>query len=306
MNHDDKNIERLKQVIEQVAGRRMQTPKDFDFLSEYIFEQLHQHISGTTLKRLWGYLPEPVTPRLSTLNILAQFVGAADWTTFCQQEAQNETTPSPTHSDSALDAAAEPGSEHAHAPSASTPGEGWRRSLRWLVALLILVLSASLLWLYSRNAAEEPADSYVLRKGQLFDNYHDYLKLFGITDTTTYWGKVVPHHPNIVLWGPEYRNPYWHNEGDSTQMMPTITEWWQPKDADISVVAMRNTDKYNHEMRLNEIRITFMKNLKGSGYIFLGVYRLSTARSDSARCVWERVADSCQLGHLDDLEQFRN
>ena len=34
--------------------------------------------------------------------------------------------------------------------------------------------------------------------------------------------------------------------------MPTITEHWEPADADSLMVVMRNRDKYEHERRLNE------------------------------------------------------
>ena len=81
----DQALTLLCERIEQVVGRKMRTPKDFDFLSGCIFETLHQNISATTLKRLWGYLSEPVTPRVSTLNLLAQFVGAENWEAFRQQ-----------------------------------------------------------------------------------------------------------------------------------------------------------------------------------------------------------------------------
>ena len=82
----------LREAIEKVVDRKMKTPKDFDFLSGCIFETLHQNISATTLKRIWGYLAEPVVPRLSTLNLLAQFVGFENWETFCQQSQ----SPTPT------------------------------------------------------------------------------------------------------------------------------------------------------------------------------------------------------------------
>lgn len=69
---------------------------------------------------------------------------------------------------------------------------------------------------------------------------------------------------------------------------------------------MRNRDKYDHERRLNEVRITFMKNLVDTGYVFIGVYRLSLQQSDTIRCVWERVAEECNLNNLDYLEELRN
>lgn len=161
-------------------------------------------------------------------------------------------------------------------------------------------------WLLWQQPAGALPQRYTLTRDQRFATYHDYLRLFGITDSVTYWGCQLPHHPNIVLWGPEYHHPHWHNEGDRSQMMPTITERWEPAGADSSVVAMRNRDKYNHELRLNELRITFMKNLSDTGYVFLGVYRLSLSASDTTRCVWERVADECDLSNLDYLEELRN
>lgn len=72
------------------------------------------------------------------------------------------------------------------------------------------------------------------------------------------------------------------------------------------MIIMRNRDKYNHELRNNEVRITFMKNLNDTGYVFLGVYRLSLSLSDTTRCVWERVAEECDLANLGYLEELRN
>ena len=64
-------IERLKKVIEAKVGRKIQTPKDFDYLSACITEELHEPISVSTLKRLWGYIQSSGSPRLSTLDMLA-------------------------------------------------------------------------------------------------------------------------------------------------------------------------------------------------------------------------------------------
>ena len=86
----DPALIRLRSCIEQQVNRTMKTPKDFDYLSECIFERAHQQISATTLKRLWGYLSEPVTPRVSTLNILAQFVGAESWEAFSLQTGNSQ------------------------------------------------------------------------------------------------------------------------------------------------------------------------------------------------------------------------
>lgn len=65
--------------IETALHRKMQTPKDFEFLRERIYGRLHIFISRTTLMRLWGYVDEDVTPGTNTLNVLSQFLGYRDW-----------------------------------------------------------------------------------------------------------------------------------------------------------------------------------------------------------------------------------
>lgn len=77
-------IELLKQHIEQTIGQLVTTPKEFTQLAEKIFNRIHVQISPTTLKRIWGYLDEPVAPRLSTLNFLAQFLGYSNLISFCE------------------------------------------------------------------------------------------------------------------------------------------------------------------------------------------------------------------------------
>lgn len=83
----------LRHAIEAALDRKFQTPKDFTFLSECIFERQHVNISPTTLKRLWNYLKnEQVVPSRSTLNILSSFLDFNDWDDFrknafeCEQE----------------------------------------------------------------------------------------------------------------------------------------------------------------------------------------------------------------------------
>ena len=42
--------------IETALGKKLQTPKDFDFLRERIYARLHILVSRTTLMRIWGYI----------------------------------------------------------------------------------------------------------------------------------------------------------------------------------------------------------------------------------------------------------
>lgn len=74
----------LCKEIEAALNRRMQTPKDFEFLRKRIYARLHVLVSRTTLMRLWGYIGEDVQPRLNTLNILSQFLGYHDWEEYQQ------------------------------------------------------------------------------------------------------------------------------------------------------------------------------------------------------------------------------
>ena len=75
--------DKLRTAIETSLGHRMQTPKDFDLLRDHIYSRLRILISPTTLKRVWGYLPNTSEPSLKTLDTLAQFVGYQDYDSFC-------------------------------------------------------------------------------------------------------------------------------------------------------------------------------------------------------------------------------
>lgn len=103
-----------------------------------------------------------------------------------------------------------------------------------------------------------------------------------------------------------YHHPRWHNDGDSTQLLPTITEYWENSSISKQASERRNKDHYYLYKRLNELRIAFVKNLVDTGYVFTGVYRMSIELSDTTKTVWERVADEVDLDHLDYLENLRN
>lgn len=82
-------IEELKEALEEMAGTKIKTPLHFERLRQMVFERTGQYLSSTTLKRMWGYINEPLTPRVSTLNILSQAMGYKDWENFV---AVRETT----------------------------------------------------------------------------------------------------------------------------------------------------------------------------------------------------------------------
>lgn len=68
--------------IEQHFGQQLQSPADFQLLLQQIWEKQHAVLSLSTIKRLWGYVASNGTPRLSTLNTMAQFLGFADWNAY--------------------------------------------------------------------------------------------------------------------------------------------------------------------------------------------------------------------------------
>ncbi|MBO4340530.1 MAG: hypothetical protein J5835_03770 [Bacteroidales bacterium] len=72
----------LKKQVEARLDRKMKTPKDFSFLRSSIWENNHEIISATTLKRLWGYIKGADEMRISTLDILSRFLGFNDWEGF--------------------------------------------------------------------------------------------------------------------------------------------------------------------------------------------------------------------------------
>lgn len=79
MNKNAPEILALRMDIEKELQRRIKTPYDFEFLTGVVWERLHEHISPTTLKRLWGYIDGADTTRRSTLCLLSRFLGYEDW-----------------------------------------------------------------------------------------------------------------------------------------------------------------------------------------------------------------------------------
>ena len=79
----------LRGAVEKTVGREMKTTSDFDHLAASLFETTKVSISAMTLKRFWGYLGEKNMrqPRLSTLNVLALYVGYTDWMTYYKQSS---------------------------------------------------------------------------------------------------------------------------------------------------------------------------------------------------------------------------
>ena len=346
---EERACEALRSAIEVAVDRKMRSPRDFDFLAQAIFEKVHQSVSASTLKRFWGYLPKYDSTRISTLNVLSQFIDFKDWDEFyasltegdapseCSQPATDAgtraTSPATDAGTRATSPATDagtrvtsPATDAGTRVSATDAGEAARAPkvknglTYWMAgALLLFIIVVGGVFLFrsvSIGGDSEPSlsvtnGSSILRRGQIFPTYSDYLRLFGITEAPHFWDQPLPHHDGIIIWGPEYHHPQWHNEGERDSLMPTITEWWEPADSlDAKeremLMAVGNAHLYFTVMRTNELRITFMKNLTDTGYVFLGIYRTNLQHSDSTHVVWERVADECDLSNLAYLQQLRH
>ena len=66
-NHKVKNtpeIEELKLYVEREYGRVLNTTTDFEELSLYLKRKTGEHVSASTLKRMWGYVGDSHKPGL--------------------------------------------------------------------------------------------------------------------------------------------------------------------------------------------------------------------------------------------------
>ena len=72
----------LREMIEKMVGRNMVVPRDFAWLSEKVLERTQHRVSASTLRRFWGYVSEGVSDSKFTKDVLAKFLGYADFEEF--------------------------------------------------------------------------------------------------------------------------------------------------------------------------------------------------------------------------------
>ena len=78
MNHIPE-LQQLLAEVEKKYARRLATTTDFETLSSVMEYEQGESLGASTLKRLWGYIPGRTTPRLTTLNVLARYIGFKDF-----------------------------------------------------------------------------------------------------------------------------------------------------------------------------------------------------------------------------------
>lgn len=74
----------LKRVIEK-AGVSMNKSGDFDILAQAIKDKTNESLGVNTLKRLFGYKTDKVVPRVSTMDIIAQYLDFPDYNSLIKE-----------------------------------------------------------------------------------------------------------------------------------------------------------------------------------------------------------------------------
>lgn len=74
-------IKILCERIEELYKCKIACPSDFTWLSEELAKR-GEHVSPSTLKRMWHYIPSSGTPRNSSLSALARQLGYNDFSHF--------------------------------------------------------------------------------------------------------------------------------------------------------------------------------------------------------------------------------
>lgn len=68
-------LQALIVAVEKRFGEEIRTTAAFERLAAALEAVLKEGLGASTLKRIWGYVPDGTTPRLSTLDILARYAG---------------------------------------------------------------------------------------------------------------------------------------------------------------------------------------------------------------------------------------
>lgn len=74
----------LKRIRKKV-GLAMTKSADFDVLSQAISDATNENLGVNTLKRLFAFRTDKVVPRLSTMDIIARYLGYSDYGTLIKE-----------------------------------------------------------------------------------------------------------------------------------------------------------------------------------------------------------------------------
>ena len=77
----------LRERAESIFGLSANTTTAFVSLSKDIWRRTGESLSPSTLKRFWGYVTTRTNPSVSSLDILARYVGFPSYAAFCTGDA---------------------------------------------------------------------------------------------------------------------------------------------------------------------------------------------------------------------------
>ena len=85
INIDSPQLAALREEIEELVGK-MYSHSNFTHLSGLIGYKCKEHISVTTLERIWGYSTRNASKiSVRTLDVLARFVECDNWEEYCKR-----------------------------------------------------------------------------------------------------------------------------------------------------------------------------------------------------------------------------
>lgn len=81
----------IKEKIHHRFGNEVRYPKDCEVLAQHISHHCKTQISGSTLRRLYGFVKGVREPRLYTLDIIAEYLGYKSWEQLLKSFEKDET-----------------------------------------------------------------------------------------------------------------------------------------------------------------------------------------------------------------------
>jgi len=81
---DSSQIAALKISVENKRGHKIETRADFSILCLEIERTTNEHLSETTLRRLWGHMQGYDTVFTHTIDVLSRYLGFKHWENFCE------------------------------------------------------------------------------------------------------------------------------------------------------------------------------------------------------------------------------
>lgn len=323
MKEESQLIGLLKEKVENKLGRSLNGLEDYELLHDNINDATGDQVSSTMLMRLWDDSAEGGKPRLSTLNAVAHYVGFASWDDFVAHGEEGEQ------------------------PAPLCRRRRHRRRLMnaaiGILSAVVIALCCYAIYRLNRQVDDLSQENAQLQQrlqklkgGQLlvagrnvYAKPQDYLRFFPLEDVPgslsvqdvnvihrifklkqeqdNWWYKKLKGMDQIIVWSPTYHHPIWHNDGDSTRLMPTIDEYIDRSQAsnetEKSVLNQASNPKLNLPVR--QLRITFMQGLSPQGFTFLGVYAQDAEKTTDEHAIWVRVASEVDLSNLKELQALR-